>query len=396
MSYAQQRAQQAKRVTLIGAILDALLGITKIIIGWSANSSALIADGIHSFSDLLTDMLVLVVFRFSSAEPDQNHPWGHGRYETVATVALGAILIALAGAMAFESTLALWQLHDLAAPGWAALLVALLSVVTKEWIFRYTLAIGKQIQSDLLIANAWHSRTDALSSIVVFFGIAAAMAGLVWLDKVAAIAVALFVGKIGWGLTWNSLKELVDTALPAERVADLTRCVKQVDGVISVHSFKSRRMGGRSLLEMHLQVDPLCSASEGHWIGDQVVVRLLQNFDDISHIIYHIDTYNDDRLPLCPVLPDRKTITQAIDQALEHCCPAAINQYQLTLYYQPSQVKLEIKLNRHDLSLDGGYLTAQLAQQSWFAALTVYQPLTCISQPEHPAAAPPATQPADH
>lgn len=383
MSPPANRNKEAQKVTIIGAILDTLLGFAKIIIGVASNSSALIADGIHSFSDLLTDFMVVIVFHFSHEKPDEDHPWGHGRFETVGTVLLGCVLIAVAGAMAFESSMSLWENNsNLPTPGWGALLVAFLSIVSKEWIFRYTLAVGKRIQSDLLIANAWHSRTDSLSSIVVLIGIAGAMAGFPWFDKVAAIAVAAFVGKIGWDLTWTSIKELVDTALPEERVNELRETVAEVDGIISVHNFKSRSMGSKSLLEMHIQVPPYCSASEGHWIGDTAVMRLLQRFDDIGHVIFHIDTYDDEEENFCRILPLRKEIEQVLADAISPLLPHCTDYY-LTLHYLHDLIEIELKLgnraseqlNDSSLSLAdlNSRLNESLTDYPWFSRLSIWQ-----------------------
>lgn len=379
----ENRNKEAQRVTIIGAILDTLLGFAKIIIGIASNSSALIADGIHSFSDLLTDFMVVIIFHFSHDEPDENHPWGHGRFETMGTVILGTVLIAVAGAMAFESINNLWSdSAELATPGWAALLVALISVISKEWIFRYTLAIGKRLKSDLIIANAWHSRTDSFSSIVVLIGIAGTMAGIAWFDVVAAVIVALFVGKIGWDLTWDSIKELVDTSLPEERVTALREAVEEVDGIVSVHSFKSRNMGSKSLLEMHIQVAPYCSASEGHWIGDAAVIRLLQQFDDIGYVIFHIDTYDDEEESYCRVLPLRKEITPLLSEKIQGLVQG-LSDYHVTLHYLHDLIEIEIKLgnegshilNTHKLTASTlcEQLNQELQDYPWFSKLTVWQ-----------------------
>ena len=266
-----QRRKAAERVTLIGSLVDLLLGVSKIVIGFIANSSALIVDGVHSLSDLATDFMVIVVLRISHQEPDKNHPWGHGRFETVGTVALGVILIAVGATLAYEMIVKVLTTDEIAIPTWPALVVAALSVISKEAIFRYSLKIGKELKSDLLIANAWHSRSDALSSIVVFVALIGAMMGVWWLDAVAAIFVAGFIGKIGWGLVTQSLTELVDTALPAERVKELRETVLEVEGIVNAHDFKSRTMGNQVLLEMHIQVAPHLSASEGHYVGDLAV-----------------------------------------------------------------------------------------------------------------------------
>ncbi|WP_372738889.1 cation diffusion facilitator family transporter [Neptunomonas sp.] len=379
MSISPNRNKEAQKVTVIGAILDMLLGFAKIIIGTAANSNALIADGIHSFSDLLTDFMVVIIFHFSHDEPDDEHPWGHARFETIGTVFLGCVLIAVAGAMAFESISEFWTSSTIPTPGWPALVVALLSILSKEWIFRYTLAAGKRLKSDLLIANAWHSRTDAFSSIVVLFGILGAMAGYAWLDILAAVIVAAFVGKIGWDLTWNSIKELVDTALPEERVKELQEVVEEVNGIINVHHFKSRNMGSKSLLEMHIQVAPYCSASEGHWIGDAAVIKLLQRFDDIGHVIFHIDTYDDAEESYCRVLPLREEIEEAIAEHLHRYAPD-IKDYHVTLHYLHDLIEIELKFDPKNIESLGDYSASALSEQMnesmqslpWFSKLTIW------------------------
>jgi cation diffusion facilitator family transporter len=379
MSISANRNKEAQKVTIIGAILDAILGFAKIIAGLAANSNALIADGIHSFSDLLTDFMVVIIFHFSHEEPDEEHPWGHARFETIGTVFLGCVLIAVAGAMAFESIREFWTSTTVPTPGWPALLVAALSIASKEWIYRYTLAAGKRLKSDLLIANAWHSRTDSFSSIVVLLGILGAMAGYAWLDILAAVIVAAFVGKIGWDLTWNSIKELVDTALPEERVKELKEVVEEVDGIINVHHFKSRNMGSKSLLEMHIQVAPYCSASEGHWIGDTAVIKLLQRFDDIGHVIFHIDTYDDEEESFCRVLPLRKEIEDVLSEQMNIHAPDMEN-YHVTLHYLHDLIEIELKFEGSDTNdtqeLSTSALSAQLNQSMqtlpWFSKVTIW------------------------
>lgn len=380
-----KRRKAAERVTIIGAVLDTVLGILKILIGVIANSSALIADGIHSLSDLLTDFMVVAVLRLSHRAPDTNHPWGHGRFETVGTVALGVILVAVGGAMAYDSVSLLFAAEPPALPTWPALVAAALSIVGKEWIFRYTLRIGKELQSDLIIANAWHSRTDAFSSIVVLLAVAGAMFGIWWLDALAAVLVALLVGKIGWDLVAKSVTELVDTALPEDRVEELREQVLNVDGVISVHSFKSRLMGSQSLLEMHLQVAPHLSAAEGHYIGDKVVCQLQNRFDHIGHVIFHIDTYDDEVHGdvFCPVMPSRREISQHLDAAISRTLGDNPD-YELILYYHPEYIDLDLKaspqihqllqqtgLNAHELEEQ---LREQLSSLNWFRELNLWLP----------------------
>lgn len=340
----------ANKVTLIGAAVDAVLGLLKITFGTISHSSALIADGIHSLSDLFTDLLVIIILKISGKGPDEDHPWGHGHFETVGTAILGSILIAVAGAMAYDSILNLLSSSALLIPEWPALAVAFISVALKEWIYRYTLKIGKQIGSDLLIANAWHSRTDALSSIVVFVGVAGAMSGITWLDSAAAIAVAIMVAKIGWDLSWNSFQELVGTSLPQEKIQQYKAQVMSVEGILSVHSFKTRAMGNKNLLEMHIQVSPFISASEGHLIGDSACSKLYES-DDIGHIIYHIDTYDDEENEANPhahLQPMRSEIEPFVLNYL-HSLSTDIDLHRLSLHYQGNKVDLEILLTQNSI-----------------------------------------------
>ncbi|MEH6652421.1 MAG: cation diffusion facilitator family transporter [Motiliproteus sp.] len=377
------KRRYAIRVTWVGAILDAILGVAKILVGVLYASHALVADGIHSLSDLVTDFMVVVIVNFSHAEPDEAHPYGHERFETLGTVALGFLLVAVAGAMAYESTLNLFAGDTATIPGWPALVIAFISLIAKEWAFRYTLAAGQKIKSDLLIANAWHSRTDAYSSVVVFIGIGGAMLGLPWLDSLAAVGVAIFVAKIGWDLSWKSLQELVDTALPQSELQAFTEVAKTVEGVVDVHSFKSRKMGSKQLLELHLQVSPYISASEGHYIGDTVVMRLLKEFPSIGNIIFHIDTEDDDDPVMCQLLPLRSEVKQVIDTALQQVAPQ-LQRSRLNLHYINGKIEIDLYVEQasggeslsHTDSNGHPSLTTSLNQQlnnhSWFRRLTIW------------------------
>ncbi|UTW13326.1 cation diffusion facilitator family transporter [Marinobacterium rhizophilum] len=378
MYTAKQRQQEAQKVTLVGSLLDAVLGIAKILVGLFFHSHALIADGIHSLSDLATDFMVVLVLHLSHQEPDEDHPWGHARFETAATVMLGGLLIAVAGAMAYNSVGLMFSGAELLVPEWPTLVVAGLSVVSKEWIYRYTLAAGKRLKSDLIIANAWHSRSDAFSSIVVLIGIGGAMLGWAWLDALTAVLVALLIAKIGWDLTWKSIKELVDTALPEDQVRELEQSVQDVDGVISVHSLKTRLMGGQSLLEMHIQVESHLSASEGHYIGDTAVRILKTRFDDIGDVIFHIDTYNDDQRLYCDTLPLRAEVEQALRAAMSELHPD-LRWEKLALYYISARIELELNVDGALLARCG--LTGQALQQAlrdnlqqhyWYASLSLW------------------------
>ena len=307
----------AHKVTLIGMLVNALNALAKLLVGVWANSSALIADAIHSLSDLLSDILVLAATHFGRQKPDEDHPYGHDRYETLATLLLGTILIAVAGALVWDSISRLLKPGELIIPSALALLVAAASVLSKEWIYRYTLKIAKKINSKLLEANAWHHRTDALSSIVVFVAILGSLFGFTWLDQIAAVIVGVMVAKMGAELIWDSLKELVDTALPPEETEKIYAAAKTIAGVRDVHHLRTRTMGSRTLLDIHLQVAPYLSVSEGHEIGVWVARKLRDDFDHISDVTFHIDPEDDeetDNPDPATMLPLRPDIMAKLDQ----------------------------------------------------------------------------------
>ena len=299
----EKEKHAASRVTLIGMFLDAFLGVIKVIGGTLFHSQALVVDGIHSFTDVVSDWVVLAVMRLSRKGPDADHPYGHQRIETLGTLLLGSILIAVGAALAWENILRLLSGEDLAVPGWPVLVAAAISVGSKEWIYRYTRHVGIRIRSDLLIANAWHSRTDAFSSVVVLLSTIGAMLGFVWLDVVAGVVIAGIIIHIGWKFTWDSVKELVDTGLSEEDTRMLMNIAMETDGVRNVHELRSRRMGHDILLDVHLVVRPEISVSEGHQIGMKVVAGMREALGNILDINFHIDAENDEKYPH-PTEPD--------------------------------------------------------------------------------------------
>lgn len=339
----QHRYQRTVRVTLVGSVLDLVLGIAKVVVGFASQSQALIADGIHSFSDLLTNGLVLYAASHANQAADEEHPYGHRRIETAATVGLGAVLIAVAIGIAIDAGLRLFEPERLLKPGIIALVVAAISIVSKEAIYHYTMRTAREVRSDLLRANAWHSRTDAISSIIVFIGVAGTMAGLNYLDALGAIGVALMIVKIGWDLMWRSLRELVDTGLEPNRIAAIRESIMSVDGVSALHMLRTRRMGGDALADVHLQVNPVVSVSEGHHISEAVRTTLIRDIDEISDVTVHIDTENDQAAKRTDELPLR---SEAIRNALDCFCDIdAVNDIeQIGLHYLDGKIQLELLL----------------------------------------------------
>lgn len=288
-----EKKQQIKLVTIVGAIVNVILSAIKIFIGAAFHSSALIVDGLHSLSDVITDGFVLWVSKYSHDAPDDEHPYGHQRFETLGTVALGVILAATSLVLAYENIVKLFIGDIYTTPSWPTLVGAGLSIILKEWVFRFTLKVGKEVESPMVIANAWHSRSDALSSIAVLLGIVFAMFGLPWMDTVMAIVVSIMIGKVGWDFLWSSIKELADTSLEPEFIEEVRAEIMKVDGVKSMHNLRSRKMGEQAILDVNIEVSRHITASEGHEIATYVQRNLIDYFDKIVDVTVHTDVDDD-------------------------------------------------------------------------------------------------------
>lgn len=307
-----ERYTLMRRATLIGALVNLLLGIGKTLAGIIGQSQVLVADGVHSFSDLSTDLLVLIAARHSNKAADAEHPYGHARIETAATVILGGMLVVIAGIIIWDATWRLLTPEHLLQPGALALAAAAASILANEGLYHYTLRLARQTNSRLLEANAWHHRSDALSSVVALAGIACAMAGLHFLDAVGAAIVALMIARIGVRLVWQNLQELIDTSLDAGQVARIRDIILAVHGVRDLHLLKTRRMGDGALVDVHILLDePMISVSEGHQISEAVRSRLMQQVDSVQEAMVHIDPEDDEQAAPCQHLPLR-------DQLVEH------------------------------------------------------------------------------
>ena len=348
----KQRYKKIRKVTLIGSAVDFLLGITKITVGSLVHSQALVADGIHSLSDLVTDFIVLYAAKHSHKAADEDHPYGHGRIETLATVALGTMLIIIANGIAYDSLMRLNNPNELLAPGLLALFVAIISVISKEWIYRYTMAAARRLRSEMLMANAWHSRSDAISSIVVVIGIAGAIYGYPYLDAVAAVVVAVMIAKIGFDLVRSSSKELIDTALDPKEVEMIRSHIFDVDGVRAAHMLRSRKSAGNAFIDVHIQVDPRLSVSEGHQIGESVRRHLIKTVEIVSDVTVHIDPENDESESTCDNLPSRDIVLDELKQCWQQLPTTAIEA--ITLHYLSGEIYVELDLpieilqNTHD------------------------------------------------
>jgi cation diffusion facilitator family transporter len=338
-----QRYQQTKKVTIVGAIINVVLAFFKIAIGHLGHSQSLVADGIHSLSDLLTDAVVIIAAKHAAQDADADHPYGHGRFETVITVALGSVLIIVGGGIAIDAIRRVAEPDSLLQPTVWTLVIAAVSIASKEMLYHYTLRAAKQIRSNMLRANAWHHRTDAISSIIVFIGIGGTMLGMNYLDAVAAVGVALLIGKIGWSLCAQSIRELVDTALDPDRVEKIESTIQSVPGVKELHMLRTRQMGGNALVDVHIQVDPKLSVSEGHYISEKVRAKLINRVDEVTDVMVHIDPEDDEKIRLGENLPPRQEVLNRLQTAWAKL-PESQFIERTTLHYLDGQIQVEVLL----------------------------------------------------
>ncbi|MCU7862437.1 MAG: cation diffusion facilitator family transporter, partial [Candidatus Thiodiazotropha sp. (ex Lucinoma borealis)] len=301
----EQRYKVSRKVAIVGALTNTLLAVLKIVFGWIGQSQSLIADGVHSLSDLLTDALVLFTARHAKEAPDEDHPYGHGRFETVGTLVLGGILITVGIGIVWDAAERLFVPEELLQPEPFTLYVAAFSILANEGLFFYTRHFANLINSNLLRANAWHHRSDSVSSVVVLIGIGGTMLGLPYLDAIAAVLVGLMVAKIGWDLGWTASQELADAGLEEESVLEIRDFIGKISGVKSVHMLRTRKLGGHALADVHIQVDPWLSVSEGHRIAEVVQYGLIEGVDVLEDVTVHIDPEDDEEGPSCAHLPLR-------------------------------------------------------------------------------------------
>lgn len=365
----------ARRVTLNGAYLDFVLGVIKIVVGWIAHSQALIADGIHSMSDLATDFLVLLAARHGSKEADDRHPYGHNRIETLASVLLAGALALVAIGISWGAIGRLLSDQPLPVPGAIALLVAAMSAVLKEAIYRYTMRAARKLDSNLLKANAWHSRSDALSSLVVIAGVGGALLGFPWADALAAVGVSLMILQVAWSIGHEGVHELIDTGLEEKELVRIRDTVLAIDGVRDMHELRTRRMGSGVLADLHIHVPSAVSVSEGHRIGDEVYKRLKQEFSRLADVVVHVDCEDDTEQRPSSNLPLRHSVEVEVRAAVADVFGDADVLRRLTLHYLGGKLHIELWLtppDRPDLDLRASALRTRLSAMPNVGTVTLF------------------------
>ncbi|MCL1932829.1 MAG: cation diffusion facilitator family transporter [Candidatus Azobacteroides sp.] len=292
---AKTRTQRAQQITWIGAVINVILSVGKISAGFFGKSSAMIADGMHSLSDLITDVIVIVFFRISEAEKDEGHPYGHGKFETFSTFLIALVLFFVGLIIFYEGTskiISVIRGELLPNPQMIALWAALISIVCKEVLFRYTKTIGKQINSQAIIANAWHHRSDAFSSVGVAIGIAGAIfLGNKWviLDPIAGVIVSFFIMKTAIELSLPSIQELTEASLPKEIVRKIETLIIEDSKIKSFHKLRSRKIGDVFVIDVHIQLDNTISLVQAHNIAGALSRRIRDEFGSRTQINIHTE-----------------------------------------------------------------------------------------------------------
>ncbi|MEM5291307.1 cation diffusion facilitator family transporter [Paraburkholderia sabiae] len=335
-----EKQRVARKSTYVSIGLNTVLMTMQIAIGVFAHSQALVADGVHSLADLISDFVVLIANRHSAAEPDADHNYGHSRYETVASLFLGGLLISVGVGMLWRAGTRLSDLQHIPAVHLSALAVAVVVLLSKEGLFRYMLREAQRVRSAMLIANAWHARSDAASSLVVALGILGSIAGVRLLDPIAAAIVGFMVARMGWTFGWDALQDLSDRALDEADTADLRARIMSTPGVRDVHELRTRKMGDFALVDAHILVDPMISVSEGHYIAETARSRVLSD-NRVLDALIHVDPEND-AIARPPVnLPPRAKIAAEVETAL---AAQGLKAASVNLHYLSTGLDVEVTL----------------------------------------------------
>ena len=282
----EERSRAAHRSTMVSVGVNILLSSLQLTVGLLAKSQALIADAVHSFSDLIADGIVLWANKYSAKAPDDDHPYGHRRFETAATFAVGVILVLVGAGMVWNGISKLQRPDELAKVGAIALPVALVAIIIKEGLFRYMLRVAKRVKSTMLVANAWHARSDAASSLVVSIGILANLFGVPMADILAAMLVGIMILRMGWRFSIEAFHDLTDRAVDEQTEQKITQLIQDTPGVLGLHDLKTRKMGDMIWVEVDIEMDANLTVKEGHNIAvhaRQRVMDALPVLDVMTH-----------------------------------------------------------------------------------------------------------------
>jgi cation diffusion facilitator family transporter len=335
-----ERFAAAQKSTWVSIAINVLLTSFQVVGGFIAHSQALMADGLHSLSDLLSDILVLYANRHGSRHADADHPYGHARVETAATLILGTFLAVLGVILLVAAAMRLQHPEALKAVSPLALGIAILALIAKEGMFRYMLAVAKRVRSQMLVANAWHARSDAASSLVVIVGVIGNLLGYTFFDLLAAAVVGVMIAHMGGKLAFEAMAELIDTGLEAEEVEAIRQTLLNTHGVRGIHELRTRKMAENALVDAHIMVDPKISVSEGHYIAESARHAVLKQHH-VMDVMVHIDPEDDLKAKPNAHLPSRPALLALLSERLGKF---NLEDYRVVFHYLDGKVDAEIYL----------------------------------------------------
>jgi cation diffusion facilitator family transporter len=364
------RFAAAQKSTWISIIINLLLSIMQVLAGFFGKSQSLMADGLHSFADLLSDVLVLFANRHGNRHADADHPYGHARIETATSLILGVSLAALGVGLLIAAGMRL-QHPELVQPVHSfTLWFALIALAAKESMFRYMLAVAQRVRSQMLAANAWHARSDAASSLVVIIGIIGNLFGYIFLDLVASAVVGIMIAHMGITFAREALAELIDTGLDEAEVQAIRNTLKSTPGVLGLHELRTRKMADSALVDAHIIVDPKLSVSEGHYIAEAARAAVLKEHH-VMDVMVHIDSEDDLQAKPNARLPQRHLLLAHLYSRLGSGIPSNAH---IVLHYLSGKIDAEILFDDETDIVTLQHVCNQIASDDkYFRSIRVYQ-----------------------
>lgn len=329
-----------KATAVVSAVVNALLSIGKIIAGLITNSSALFADGVHSLTDLLSDIFTYFMLHVSQEDADESHPYGHGKFDTFGAFFIAALLFFSGIGIMLHAGYKYVDGHTAISLGELALFFAVISILANEGLYLYCKKVGENVKSKIIIANAWHHRVDSFSSFAALVGIIGSMAGYPILDVIAAIVIAIILCKAAWNIGLKAFNDLVDGAVDKATIKKMGQLIIKEEGVKSMHVLRARTLGSNIFVDVHVEVDPYISVSEGHAISENVEHCLKDNIEHVFDVTVHIDPYNEESGPY-PKHFSRKKLEKVIKNAIKQVSPQEKIE-KITLHLLREEISAEI------------------------------------------------------
>ena len=342
MSHLQsKRYLTTKKLTIISASINTTLAFTKILVGYFSHSEALMTDGIHSFSDLINDALVLFTARWGGQSADKEHPYGHQRIETIGAILLAVLMLSVGISIGYRNLNHVFIAKSTSPHTIPVIIISLISIIIYELLARYNRRIGEEIHSNLLISNSYHNRSDAYTSLIVVFSAIGTAIGNQYFDAFGAIIIAAFIIKMGTTILWHNLQELIDAGVDEKTYQEIHQFIGKISGVVSVHQLRTRMHSGNILVDAHIIVSPFISVSEGHHIGETVHLELIRKFSKITDVTIHVDPEDDEKFRPCIDLPTRSDLLEKLKANCEDL-PGYKEIKTINIHYLDGRVYLEI------------------------------------------------------